>query len=172
MYNNPRLTEMPCRVCCFGRCRAWLGELATSRGGDKVSEEERGFDGDDADGCEPFTRPEDFLDEEGRIRFAPSDQIGEWEEEIERWLPEAVGYSIFDALVTDLSGLTDFMETDLENPRTDEDGREYYGLTGKGWQRARSSLLRYGVDIECESDLTLVTLAKKTLGREPKGRGR
>lgn len=137
-----------------------------------MSEEERRFDGDDAGEREPFTRPEDFLDEEGRISFAPSDQIGEWEEEIERWLPEAVGYSIFDALVTDLSGLADFMEMDLDKPRTDEDGREYYGPTGEGWRRARSSLLRYGIDIEHESDLTLVTLAKKTLGREPKDRGR
>jgi hypothetical protein len=111
------------------------------------------------------------LDEEGEIRFAPSDQIGEWEEEIQRWLPEAVGYSIFDAFVTDLSDLRDFMETDLENPRTDEGGREYYGTTGESWRRARTSLLRYGVDIEHEPDLTLVTLAKKTVGREPRDGG-
>ncbi len=135
-----------------------------------MSEEERRSDGDDPDGRELFARPEDFLDEEGGIRFAPSDQIGEWEEEIERWLPEAVGYSIFEALVTDLSDLRDFMEADLENPRTDEDGREYYGPTGESWRRARTSLLRYGVDIEHEPDLTLVTLARKTLGREPKDR--
>ncbi len=136
-----------------------------------MGEEERGFDGNDADRREPFARPEDFLDEGGEIRFAPSDQIGEWEEEIERWLPEAVGYSIFDAFVTDLSDLRDFMETDLENPRTDEGGREYYGPTGESWRRARTSLLRYGVDIEHEPDLTLVTLAKKTVGREPNDRG-
>jgi len=132
-----------------------------------VSEGERRSDADDPGGREPFTRPEDFLDEEGEIRFAPSDQIGEWEEEIERWLPEAVGYSIFDAFVTDLSDLRDFMETDLENPRTGEDGRQVYGPTGESWRRARTSLLQYGVDIEHEPDLTLVALAKKTLGREP-----
>lgn len=136
-----------------------------------MPEEGRRFDEEDPGGHEPFSRPEDFLDENGKIRFAPSDQIGEWEEEIERWLPEAVGYSIFDALVTDLSDLRDFMETDLENPQTDEDGRRYYGPTGESRRRARTSLLRYGVDIEHETDLTLVTLAKKTLGHELKGRG-
>jgi hypothetical protein len=56
-----------------------------------VSEEERSSDGDDPGRREPFTHPEDFLDEEGEIRFAPSEQMGEWVEEIERWLPEAVG---------------------------------------------------------------------------------
>ncbi len=132
-----------------------------------MSEEERRSDGDDPGRSEPFTRPEDFLDEEGEIHFAPSEQIGEWVEEIERWLPEAVGYSIFEAFVTDLSDLRDFMETDLENPLTDENGREYYGPTGESWRRARTTLLRYGVDIERQPDLTLVTLAKKTLGREP-----
>ncbi len=128
---------------------------------------ERRSDGDDSGRREPFTRPEDFLDEGGEIRFAPSDQIGEWEEEIERWLPEAVGYSIFDAFVTDWSDLRDFVETDLENPRTGEDGREYHGPTGESWRRARTSLLRYGLDIEREPDLTLVALARKTLGRGP-----
>lgn len=63
------------------------------------------------------------------------------------------------------------METDLENPLTDENGREYYGPAGESWRRARTTLLRYGVDIEREPDLTLVTLAKKTLGREPNDRG-
>jgi hypothetical protein len=91
-----------------------------SKGGVKVSEEERRSDEDGSDGREPFARAEDFLDEGGEIRFAPSDRIGEWVEEIERWLPEAVGYSIFGVLVMDLSDLRDFMETDLENPRTDE----------------------------------------------------
>jgi hypothetical protein len=135
-----------------------------------VSEEERRSDEDGSDGREPFARAEDFLDDGGEIRFAPSDRIGEWVEEIERWLPEAVGYSIFGVLVTDLSDLRDFMETNLENPRTDEDGREYYGPTGESWRRARTSLLRYGVDIERETDLTLVTLASNTLGREPNDR--
>lgn len=82
-----------------------------------------------------------------------------------------MGYSLFDAFVTDLSDLRDFMETDLEDPRTDEDAREYYGPTGESWRRARTSLLRYGVDIERETDLALVTLARKTLGREPNDRG-
>jgi hypothetical protein len=136
-----------------------------------VSGEERRPDGDDPGRCEPFTHPEEFLDEEGKIRFAPAEQIGEWVEEIERWLPEAVGYSIFDAFVTDLSDLRDLMETDVENPRTDENGREYFGPTGESWRRARTTLLRYGVDIEREPDLTLVTLAKKTLGRAPNGQG-
>ncbi len=38
-------------------------------------------------------------------------------------------------------------------------------------ERPSVELLRYGVDIEHEPDLTLVTLARKTLGREPKDRG-
>ncbi len=136
-----------------------------------MSEEERRSDDDDPGRREPFAHPEGFLDEEGEIRFAPSEQIGEWIEEIERWLPEAVGYSIFDAFVTDLSDLRDFMETDFENPLADENGREYHGPTGESWRRARTTLLRYGVDIEREPDLTLVTLAKKTVGRGPRDRG-
>ncbi len=62
-----------------------------------------------------FGEPEDFPSEEDRIQFAPSDQIGAWEE-IERWLPNATGFSVCDALVTDLSSLEDFMETDFDNP--------------------------------------------------------
>jgi hypothetical protein len=63
------------------------------------------------------------------------------------------------------------METDLENPRTGDNGRVYYRPTGESWRRARTTLLRYGIDIEREPDLTLVMLAKKTLGREPNDQG-
>lgn len=112
-----------------------------------------------------FEEPEDFPTEESRIQFAPSDQIEEWEEEIERWLPDATGFSIYDALVTDLSGLEDFMETDLDNPREDDWGSVYYGPTEESWERAREVLLRYGVDIDEEATL-LIELARKTLGEE------
>lgn len=112
-----------------------------------------------------FEDSEDFPGEEGEIHFAPSDQIGEWEEEIERWLPEATGFSVFGALVTDLSALDDFLEMDFDNPREDEQGQTYCGPTQEAWSRAREILLRYGVDIN-EEDTILIELARKTLGKE------
>lgn len=98
------------------------------------------------------------------IEFAPSSLIEEWEEEIERWLPEATGHSVYGALVTDLSALEDFMETDYDNPVTGEDGEEFFDKTPESRARARAALLRHGVDIEDfgGSRVNLVELARRT----------
>lgn len=102
------------------------------------------------------------------IRFAPDDQIGEWEEEVERWLPEAVGYSVHDALLTDDADLTDFMDIEPTGEETDE-GHVIAWVTAESWDRARLALRRHGVDIgphegSVDSETNLVSLAKRTLG--------
>lgn len=108
------------------------------------------------------------------MRFASDDQAGEWEEEIERWLPEAVGYSVYDALLTDLSDLTDFVDNEPTG-RRNEFGHRIVRPTAESWERARDALGRYGVDIgprddsPTSSDTNLVSLAKRTLGRPRRG---
>ena len=107
------------------------------------------------------------------IRFAPDDQIGEWEEEIERWLPEAVGYSVYDVLITDDSHLDDFMDTEPTG-KIDEWGYTIVRFTVESWERARAALSRYDVEIgpreeSHRSDTNLVSLAKRTLDRPREG---
>jgi len=107
------------------------------------------------------------------IRFAPDDQIGEWEKEVERWLPEAVGYSIYDALLTDESDLTDFMDTEPTGKRN-KWGHQMVDYTSESWERACAALARYGVDIgphgrSPSPDTNLVSLAKRTLGSPRRG---
>lgn len=66
------------------------------------------------------------------MRFAPDGQLRECHEEIERWLPVAVGYSVYDSLLTDKSDLTDFMDL---------------ASIDECWRHARMALLGYGVDV-------------------------
>lgn len=110
------------------------------------------------------------FDKPWEVRFAPDDQIAEWEEEVERWLPEAVGYSVRDALLTDGANLTDFMDMEPTGEHT-QSGHQIVWVTPARWGRARGALLRYGVDIgprekSLHSDTNLVSLAKRTLGHQ------
>ena len=88
----------------------------------------------------------DPFEDADEIKLASQDQISEWEEEVERWLPEAVGYSVYEALLTDCSDLTGFMDMEPTGERN-ERGEEAHGPTTESWEGARATLLRYGVDM-------------------------
>ena len=111
----------------------------------------------------------DPFEDADELRFASQDQIGEWEEEVKRWLPEAVGHSVYDSLLTDEADLVHLMDWESTGER-DERGEELHWATAGSWEEARAALLRYGVDIgpregSQRSDTNLVSLAKRTLGR-------
>lgn len=109
------------------------------------------------------------------IKLAPDTGIIEWETEVERWLPEAVGYSVYDALLTDGSDLTDFMDMEPTG-ELGENGETIAWVTGESWDRGRAALKRYGIDIgpreaSLQSDTNLVSLAKRTMAHSERGRG-
>jgi hypothetical protein len=91
-------------------------------------------------------------------------------------LPEAVGYSVYDALLTDESDLTDLMDTEPTGERN-EWGHQMVDYTAESWERARATLARYGVDIgphrgSLGLDTNLVSLAKRRLGSSRQGGNR
>ena len=86
----------------------------------------------------PAVARSDPFEDADEIRLASQDQISEWEEEVERWLPEAVGHSVHDWLLTDGTDLDHFMDCEPTGER-DERGEELHWATAESWNYDRTT---------------------------------